>query len=123
MNDLSSLLAILLRIFLLWLVALIAVWVLFPEARSIAAGLVLGSSVSMMNGRILEAKVQRIAQLMLENKAAKTSIGFITRACLILIATMAAVRFDLFDLVSTVIGFMFFPIMIMIVGIISSIRQ
>lgn len=123
MNDLASLLAILLRVFLLWLAALLVVWALLPDAKPIAAGLILGSSISMLNAQLLGAKTQQLAKLAIENKSKKMSLGFLTRACLVLIGTMTAVRFDQFDLVSTIIGFAFFPVFVFMIGIILVRRQ
>lgn len=123
MNDLASLLAILLRVFLFWLSALMIVWIFFPHARTVAAGLVLGSSVSMINAQILVGKVQLLTELAMKNETKRMSLGFLTRACFILIATMVAVRFDPFDLVSVIIGFLFFPVAVSIVGMILVRRQ
>ena len=123
MNDLAYLVSTVLRIFLFWLSACLLAWAFIPGIKPVAAGLILGSSVSMINAQLLSAKVRKLSQLVVDNRFKRFSLGFVTRACIVLIAVMTAVKFAQFDLVSTIVGLLFFPAALFVGGIILVKRQ
>lgn len=116
MNDLSAHLRIMLRVFYIWLAGCLMVWAVFPSFKTYSAGLILGSSVSFLNALFLGRKVHFISETVVQQKAARINIGFLSRICFMLLAVMVVIKFPQFDLLFTMIGFMFAPLTAFIVG-------
>jgi ATP synthase protein I len=116
MNDLEQLLRNVFRFALFFLSACFLFWAIFPQWRPYAAGLVLGTLVSLINARILTHKIHVITQAVLQNSGARVNMGFVGRICVVLIGTMIAVKLPQFHLVATIAGFFFVQLATLVMG-------
>lgn len=123
MNDLSALLRILLRVYLIWLAGCLLIWAFLPDTKPFMAGLILGSSISLINAQLLNVKIIQLTRLVLENQARRFSLGFLSRASLVLIAVMAALKLEQFDVLATAIGIFYTPVASFFIGFISNITN
>ncbi|GIP35545.1 ATP synthase subunit I [Paenibacillus sp. J2TS4] len=119
MNDLTAYMKTVFRAALFFLAACLLLWALIPQVKPYAAGLVLGTVISLINARLLGYKIQVVTKLVLENTGKRVNLGFISRACMVLIGTMICVKFPQFDLISMVIGLFFVPLVTLLMGIFS----
>lgn len=122
MNDLSTLIRHVFRVSMFFMSICLMTWALVPFLKPYAAGLVLGTTISLVNGLLLQAQVNKVTRIALENTGKRAGSGFLGRACMVLIGTMLAVRFPAFHLISTISGFFFVQLVTLIIGIISSRR-
>lgn len=107
MNEFESTIQSVFRYALFFMAGCLLAWAFVPGAKPYAAGLVLGVLISLVNARILHAKIHALTLAALENSGRKVNFGFISRACMVLIGTMIALKFPQFNLVTTVAGFFF----------------
>ncbi|MFD0871864.1 ATP synthase I chain [Chlamydia abortus] len=119
MNDLTAYMKTVSRAAMFFLAICLLVWALVPQAKPYAAGLVLGTVISLINARLLGAKIQAITRLVMENTGKRINSGFISRACMALIGTMICVKFPQFDLISMIIGLFFVQMATLLMGILS----
>ncbi|CAM3458908.1 ATP synthase subunit I [Marinicrinis lubricantis] len=98
------------------------VWAIFPDIRAYAAGLFLGTFVSLINSIHLARKVVQIAD-MAEGKMKRAGIGLISRFCFVLIAVMIANRLSQIDVMFTAIGFFFAPLVSIVIGLALSLSK
>ncbi|GIP40935.1 hypothetical protein J31TS4_42150 [Paenibacillus sp. J31TS4] len=106
MNELSAYVRRIGRVVLLIVAAELMVYALWPEAKALAAGLLLGTIVSFLNALLLRLRIERLSELMAGMQPGKKrpSLAFVSRICMSLLAVMTAVKFPQFDLVGTIIG-------------------
>jgi ATP synthase protein I len=104
MNDLELLMKKVFRSALFFLSVCFLVWAFMPEWRTYAAGMVLGTIISLVNARILAHKIQVITTAILNNTGERVSMGFMARTCMTLIAVMMAMKLPQFALVTTITG-------------------
>lgn len=118
MNELSAYVRRIGRVVLLILAAEMLVYALWPEAKALAAGLLLGTVVSFLNAFLLQMRILRLPDLVAGAKPGKKmpSLAFVSRICMSLLAVMTAVKFPQFDLVGTLIG-LFLVQFVALVGI------
>ncbi|WP_438447498.1 ATP synthase subunit I [Gorillibacterium sp. sgz5001074] len=107
MSEFESMMQSAFRYALYMMSACLLAWAFIPGAKPYAAGLVLGVLISLVNARILHAKIHALTQAALENNGKRVNFGFISRVCMVLIGTMIALKFSQFNLVTTVAGFFF----------------
>ncbi|CAG5091397.1 ATP synthase subunit I [Thermobacillus xylanilyticus] len=89
------------RLSLFTMSALLMAWALYPEGRTVAAGLLLGICGSLVNAFLLRRRVEMIARSALEG-GKRTSLGLASRLAVILLAVMACYRFpEYFSLPAT----------------------
>lgn len=117
MNDLNDIMQPLLRTLYVWLALCILVWLFILDWRPYAAGMFLGSLISWVNAQFLVMKIRQVTAMVLEKKGRRANIGFVSRVCFSLIAVMAAVRIEEIDLLTTILGFFYCPIVAFFVGI------
>lgn len=89
------------RLSLFTMSALLMAWALFPDGRTVAAGLLLGVCGSLVNAFLLRRRVEMIARAALEG-GKRTGLGLASRLAVILLAVMVSHRFpDHFSLPAT----------------------
>ncbi|OZB93380.1 ATP synthase subunit I [Paenibacillus sp. XY044] len=79
----------------------------FPQYRSIALGMVLGSSVSLANSFYLGYKVQKVLDSVEGGGSKRVNMGFLTRAALSVLAVVLAYKrpetFNLYAVAATLV--------------------
>lgn len=73
--------------------ALAIVWAAAPNGRMVAAGLILGTCASVLNGYILRRRIERIGSLAAGESGKRTSLGTVSRLASVLLAIMVAMRY------------------------------
>lgn len=122
MNDLSTHLKFVSRCALFFLSACFLVWALVPQFKVYAAGLVLGTIISLINARILSYKIITVTKLLEENGGKKANLGFVARVSMVLIGTMISVKLPQFNLIATISGFFFAQATTFFTGLITTIK-
>lgn len=123
MNDLSAHLKSVTRAAMFFLAACMLVWAFAVEIRPHAAGLILGTLVSLFNAHLLSIKIQQISKAMSENNGKRVNTGFISRICMVLIAVMISVKVPHFDLIFTIIGLFLVQLATLLMGIFSAFKK
>jgi len=116
MNELSEFLRKILRSAMLFLSVCLLVWAIVPDLKIYAAGLILGTVISLANARILELKIYKITEVALANTGKRVNSGFIARVSLVLIGTMTSIKFPHFHMVFTIIGFFYVQLATIFLG-------
>ena len=87
------------RITLVFMAAWLIVWAIFPETRTIAAGILLGTAASAMNALLLRRRVEALGQAAVGGGKNRMGMGLASRLATVLLAAMIAYRFpDKFEL-------------------------
>lgn len=120
MNDLSTLLRSVYRTTLFFILACLMMWAFVPMLKPYAAGLALGTCISLLNAWILQMRIYKITQVALENSGKRVHAGFAARASMVLLGTMISVRFPVFHLACTISGFFFVQLATLIFGFVSA---
>ena len=81
------------RAALFFMAALMAAWAFAPEGRTVAAGLALGTSASIVNALLLRRRVEAIGKLAAEGGGGKPGLGMGSRIATVLLVSMIAYRF------------------------------
>lgn len=116
MNDLDALLRRVFRYALFFMAACLLAWALVPSLKTYAAGLILGTIISLINARILDSKIQSITRIALENSGRRANAGFVSRICMALIGVMISLKFSQFHLMTTIAGFFFVQLVTLLMG-------
>ncbi len=83
-----------LRIIMMVISLLLLIWAFYPEGRAIAAGLIVGLVASLVNGIILQRKIERLTQTVLDESAPRMKgIGLGSRVAMVLVVAMIGYRF------------------------------
>lgn len=122
MNDMNVFMRYIYRSAMLFVSGCLLVWALFPDLKPIAAGLVLGTLISLINARILGYKIHKLTEVALANSRKRGNTGLIGRISMVLIGTMTSLRFPQFDLYATVIGFFFVQAASLVLGFLLNAR-
>jgi ATP synthase protein I len=123
MNDLGTLMRSVFRASMLFMSLCLLAWAFIPAVKTYAAGLVLGTLISLINAYMLQSRIHTITRVALANTGKRVNSGFIGRVCMVVFGTMTCLRFPHFHLVSTIIGFFFVQLATLIIGFISSLRE
>jgi len=108
---------------LFFMAALFMLWAFIPEGRTVAAGLILGTIASIVNGFLLRRRIDIIGRLAIENSGKKTSLGMVSRLATILFVVMTAYRFpEYLSLPATLAGCFYVPIAVFLVAIVQNIK-
>ncbi|MGN7359262.1 ATP synthase subunit I [Paenibacillus sp. SAF-054] len=107
MNELWKYRRVLTRTTLYFLALCFLGAAVFPQYRSIALGMVLGSSVSLLNSFYLGYKVQKVLDTVASGEGKKVNMGFMTRAAVSVLAIVVAYQkpetFNLYAVAATLI--------------------
>ncbi|GIP28748.1 hypothetical protein J23TS9_38780 [Paenibacillus sp. J23TS9] len=107
MNELWKYRRVLTRTTLYFLALCLLGAAVFPQYRSIALGMVLGSSVSLINSFYLGYKVQKVLDAVTSGEGKKVNMGFLTRAAISVLAVVVAYQkpetFNLYAVAATLI--------------------
>ena len=123
MNDLSAHLKTVFRTALFWIAGCLLVWAFWPAARPYAAGLILGTVVSLMNAQLLGYRISVFTDHLVRKTGKRVSLGFVARLCVCLLAVMLADKAAQFHLVATIIGFFYAPFVALGAGLLSLSRK
>ncbi len=82
------------RLIMILISLLLLIWAFIPEARTIAAGLILGAAASLVNAIILQRKIQRLTEVVMNESVPRLKgIGFVSRIATVLLVVMIGYRF------------------------------
>lgn len=123
MNDLSAHLKTVTRASFLMLCICFLGWAIFPQHKDVFAGLVIGVAASVINSLHLSWKIFRLTDLVLKKTNRKTTLGFLTRACIVLLAFIVSTRTFHFNLIATLAGLFFVQLATLVLGIITTVRD
>ncbi|MBM7566541.1 ATP synthase subunit I [Paenibacillus sacheonensis] len=116
MDDLSGHLRTVMRVTFFFLSLCFVGWALFPERESLFGGLVLGTAASLVNAFHLSWKVQRAGANAAAGIKRRGNLGFLTRACIGLLAAVVATRYFSFNVYGTVAGLFVAQLATLILG-------
>jgi ATP synthase protein I len=119
MNNLASHLKTAMRTTLLFLSVCLIVWALFPQYRAYAAGFILGTLASAYNARHMARKIWQITRLAMEQKPQRASTGFLSRAAIVFMIVVIAIKYpQYFNLIAALIGLFFVQLATIILEIV-----
>jgi ATP synthase protein I len=85
-------------------------WAIWPDYKTVFGGFMLGAIGSLMASWHLAWKTTRLGLVITTGKKPRSSFGFLTRACIALLAVVVSVRYMEFNLAATVIGLIVAPV-------------
>lgn len=94
------------------------IWSIAPSYRTYAIGFLVGSIVSAINARMLMMKIKSVSQQGESAAPKRLNAGFVSRACMAIIAMMVAVKFpEQVSVVFTIIGLFYIQLVTLLMGI------
>ncbi|MDF2720354.1 MAG: synthase [Paenibacillus sp.] len=123
MNDLSARLKVTTRASYFMLCICFLSWAIFPQHKAVFAGLAIGVAASVINSLHLSWKIHQLTDLALGKTSRKTTLGFLTRACIALLAVVVSTRTFHFNLIATLAGLFFAQLATLVLGIITTVRD
>lgn len=123
MDDLSAHLKTVTRLTFFFLSVCFLGWALFPDYKSVFGGLIVGAAASLANAAHLAWKVNRIGANAAARGARKMTLGYLTRACIGLLAVVVATRTLSFSLPATVAGLFAAQLATLVLGFLSRRRS
>lgn len=119
MDDLSGHLRTVTRITFFFLSVCFIGWALLPEHKPLFGGLILGAVASLANAFHLSWKVRQVGSYAAAGIKKRNNLGFLTRACIGLLAAVLADRYFSFSLYGTVAGLFVAQLATLILGFIA----
>jgi ATP synthase protein I len=123
MDEFAARLKAVTRTSFLFLSACFLGWALFPAYKEIFAGLVIGAAASLINALHLAWKINRIGDAAARQTKRRPTLGYLTRACIGLLAVIISTRTFHFDLVSTIAGLFLAPLATLLLGVAANARK
>lgn len=120
MDDLTIHLKALQRVTLMFLAACFMSWALLPSIRDIAAGLILGTTVSLINSYFLASKIRTVTKKVLEKGQGRVNLGVLTRIAMAILAVIIAVRSEGVNVYATIAGLLFTQFIIVVIGFVQA---
>jgi ATP synthase protein I len=117
MNEMSVHLNRFTKLLIFFLLICLLVWLLFPDYRIYAAGLIVGSFVSYINTYYLSLKIKQLTQAVVNKSSKRINLGFLTRASIAVLAMMWALVSDNIHVGTMLGGLLFTPLAIVMLGI------
>ncbi|XEC95313.1 ATP synthase subunit I [Paenibacillus tarimensis] len=101
--------------------ACLLMWVFVPDGRTIAAGLVLGASASLMNALLLKRRIEFVSKTVADQGVRRMGLGGASRLATVLLAVMIALKFPgRFDLPSTLVACFYVQLAVFVTAIIQN---
>ncbi|WP_010279021.1 ATP synthase subunit I [Paenibacillus senegalensis] len=119
-DDLRTHMHFVFRTALFFMSFCLLVWAFVPQWQPVAAGLVLGTVISLINARLLAYKIELMTKHVMENTGKRVNLGFIARASMSIIGVMVCLKFEQFDLMSAVCGLFYVQAVTLLKGLISA---
>ncbi|TFB19301.1 ATP synthase subunit I [Filobacillus milosensis] len=92
---------------MLYLLAILVVGWEFTEYQTFFAGLILGAGISALNLWLLQFKINRIGQGIVDDDGKKRTLGMLTRFGTAALAAVIALQYPkIFDMVAVILGLM-----------------
>ncbi|MGP4072316.1 ATP synthase subunit I [Piscibacillus sp. B03] len=93
-----------------WMFYILAIFVIgwgFTDYQTIFAGLILGTGISTFNLWLLQVKINRIGQVVVEQDEKKLTLGMLTRFATAALAAVVALQYpEIFNMIAVMIGLM-----------------
>jgi ATP synthase protein I len=113
----------LLKVSSFFLASCLIAWIILPDYRYVINGIILGSSVSILNAIHLSVKVKRLSQMALSGVKKRVSMGFINRLGLSVLAVLIAYKFEQINVISTAASLVFAQFVIFGVGVVRTLKN
>lgn len=124
MDDFAGHLKSVTRVTLYVLLVCLLTWVLFPPLKPYAAGLILGTSISLINARYMAWKIEQLGKAAVDKTNKRINLGFATRAATALLAVVIAFRYkEQVSFSTTLAGLFFVQLIALVLGMISVKRK
>ncbi|WP_027094319.1 ATP synthase subunit I [Cohnella thermotolerans] len=94
-------------------------WAIWPGYKSVFGGFLIGAIGGLFISWHLAWKVVRLGDAAASGRKPRSGLGFLTRACIGLLAGVVSVRMLEFNLAATVVGLITAPMATLLLGIIS----
>jgi len=78
---------------LFFISACLIVWAIWPEGRAVAAGLILGTTASVINVLMLRRRIIQIGRIVEHKGPTRVGLGLAGRLATVLLAAMTAYRY------------------------------
>ncbi len=99
-------------------------WVLLPEWRLVAAGVILGIAASAVNALLLRRRIEYLGHIATRSGKKRLSVGLGSRVSMILLVVMIAYRFPShFNLIATLVACFFVQYYAWASALVNSIRN
>lgn len=99
--------------------ACLLLWGIFPEWKSVFAGLLLGVVASFMNALLLRRRVEIVGQAMASRGMRKMGLGLGSRMAMVLLVAMVAYKYpETFNLPATLAASMVMPFILLVSALI-----
>lgn len=116
MNELHTHIQRLWKFTCLFLFLCFICWVFLTSYRPTIAGLMLGTTVSVVNVWYTALKVRQFTEAV-AGQQKRVSLGFLTRIAISLLAVMLAIKSAHFQVITTVIGLIVAPMATVLLGL------
>ncbi|OPA75721.1 hypothetical protein BVG16_20545 [Paenibacillus selenitireducens] len=116
MDELSVRLKALQRVTFIFIAVCLLGWAFVPSMREIAAGIILGTVVSLLNSYFLANKVRNVTKVVLQDGRKRVNLGLLTRVAMAILAVMIAIKSDGVNVYATVAGLLFAQFIIVVIG-------
>ncbi|RUS49164.1 ATP synthase subunit I [Cohnella sp. AR92] len=123
MNELPDLLKRVSRIAFFFLSMGCLGWAVWPAYQNVFGGFMIGVIGGMAISWHLAWKLVRIGDSVVSGRKPRSGLGFVTRACIGLLAGVISVRMLEFNLAATVTGIIASPMATLVLGLISRSRR
>jgi len=123
MDEFAARLKAVTRTSFLFLSACFLGWALFPAYKEVFAGLVIGTAASLINALHLAWKINRIGDAAARQVNRRPTLGYLTRACIGLLAVIISTRTFHFDLIATIAGLFFAQLATLVLGAVANARR
>ncbi|WP_168121400.1 ATP synthase subunit I [Paenibacillus sp. HB172176] len=120
MYDLSTHVKAVTRVNFFFLSACCLAWALLPAYEDWWGGLMIGCAASLINARHLAWKVTRASANAAAHGTKRVNLGYLTRACIALLAVVLATRTYTFQLPAVVTGLIIAQLATLILGFFAS---
>ncbi|WNS42623.1 ATP synthase subunit I [Paenibacillus sp. MMS20-IR301] len=123
MDNMTPMINTVTRLTVIIMSGLLMGWALHHETRAVTLGMSLGLLAGLVNYRYLAVKVRNVTHSVANQDGKSFSLGFTTRICFAILATMFSVKIEHFSLEATIAG-LFIPQLLSIpVGIYLGIKN
>lgn len=123
MSSLPALLRGVTRFTLFFLSLGCVCWAIWPEQRALFGGFMIGAIGSLLGAMHLAWKTTHLGEVVTAGRKPRSGFGFLTRACIGLLAVVISVRYLEFNLAATAAGLTLAPLATLLLSLIAGRRS
>ncbi|RXZ83421.1 ATP synthase subunit I [Paenibacillaceae bacterium] len=107
-----------------FIIVCVLLWFVFPDGKTIAAGLLLGCFVSLMNALLLRRRIELISLYLSGQYHRRVGLGMGIRFASVLLAAMVAHKYPaIFNLPSTLVSSFYVSIAVYVTAFVRNVRK